>query len=188
MVDVFISYAAPDESYVSQLYDSLKRLQNIEPIVAEWISAPGMNLVEKVKEGLKQSKCVVALITSNSHKEIWPNQEIGFATAKNQLIIPIKEEAVSMRGFLEGIEYIKFDPDNFLYNVSDVIDRLVLEYGIRNFFAVCPKCKNKNLRSLSDRDATRQDELSITYSCDECDVPFTVHSVNLIEDVEYGMA
>lgn len=148
-----------------------------------------MNLVEKVKEGLKQSKCIVVLITSNSYKEIWPNQEIGFAIAQGKLVIPIKEESISMmKGFLDGIEYIKFDPSYFLYNISEVIDRLVTEYGIRNYFAVCPKCKHENLKPLSDRDAVRQDELSIDCSCDECGVPFTVHSVNLIEDVEYGMA
>jgi hypothetical protein len=54
------------------------------------------------------------LLTPNSQFSPYVQQEIGFAKARNKLVIPIVQNETSHSGLamLEGIEYIQFDPND----------------------------------------------------------------------------
>ena len=119
---IFISYATGDETYVKELYDSLSKLENIEVYIPEWVQKK--DVFNQVREGLDTSKAVIVLMTFNSTNTMWLNQEIGYATAKNIPIIPIIEEGIDVKGFLEGKDYFVFNRGDFSYNVQQVITRL----------------------------------------------------------------
>ncbi len=121
---IFISYATGDETYVKELHDSLSKLENMEIYIPEWVQKKDVNFNLKVREGLDTSKVVIILMTFNSTNTIWLNQEIGYATAKNIPIIPIIEEGIDVKGFLEGKDYFVFNRGDFSYNVQQVITRL----------------------------------------------------------------
>jgi len=121
---IFISYATGDETYVKELYDSLSKLENIEVYIPEWVQKK--DVFNQVREGLDTSKAVIVLMTFNSTNTMWLNQEIGYATAKNIPIIPIIEEGIDVKGFLERKDYFVFNRGDFSYNIQQVITRLRL--------------------------------------------------------------
>jgi len=99
---VFISFATGDDDCVTQLNESISRLENVEVYIPNWIQNEGENIDYKIKEGLDSSRVVIVLMTFNSTNTIWLNQQIGYAFAKNIPIILMVEKGIDVKGFLEG--------------------------------------------------------------------------------------
>ncbi|HEV2192219.1 MAG TPA: toll/interleukin-1 receptor domain-containing protein [Nitrosopumilaceae archaeon] len=121
---IFISYATGDEDHIKELHDELFKLGNIEVYIPEWDRVADVNLKSKIKEGINSCSVLIVLLTFNSTNTIWLNQEIGYATAMNIPIIPIIEQGLDVRGFLEGKDYFIFKRGDFSYNIQQVIARL----------------------------------------------------------------
>jgi len=152
---IFLSYGSGDEQYVRALWDSVSVVDGLELYVAEWVQAAGVSLRDKVAYGIDGSRCLIAFYTSAGISSQWMNQEVGYAYAKRVVIIPIKEDYVEIKGFLEGVEYIKFDPydfNNTIYNVlsrlRSIFPQLILEPRLTNFWITCPTESEKFLAVL----------------------------------------
>lgn len=121
---IFISYATGDEDNIKELCDALAKLEDIEVYIPEWDHDKDVDLPSKIKEGINSCSVLIVLLTYNSTNTIWINQEIGYATAKNILIIPIVEQGIDVKGFLEGKDYFIFKRGDFSYNINQVLTRL----------------------------------------------------------------
>lgn len=123
---VFISHSTEDLDIVSTIANRL-RTDDFDVYVAEFRPEPGRRLPEKIQENIESSDCVVVLLTSSAIKSVWVQQEIGIAKSSNKVIIPIVEKGVTVKGVLEGVEYIPLDREK-LNATTDVlaksIDRL----------------------------------------------------------------
>ena len=148
---VFISHSGEDMDLVKPLHDSLSRIVEIAPYVAEYYPKPGLDVKHKIATDLKDSYCVIVLLTRSGVSSQWVNQEIGYAYALPpfpRLIIPIVEEGILIRGFLEGVQYIKLDRTRFEDTISKVIYTLRTiipkghEIGALNLRIECKKCVN----------------------------------------------
>jgi len=120
---VFISHSVADLGLVYQLKHWLE-LNSIETYLAELYPQPGISLADKVARAIEQSNCVIALISRDGGRSKWVNQEIGYAWAKDRLVIPVVEAGESLVGFPEGREYISFDRSNPANAINQVIDYL----------------------------------------------------------------
>jgi TIR domain-containing protein len=94
---------------------SLARLLSqfgVEPYVASWYLTPGEPIGDKVVQQIRESDCVVALLTQNGMRSSWVNQEIGSANIAGRQIIPIVEKGTDRAdlGVLQDREYIEYDP------------------------------------------------------------------------------
>ena len=186
---IFISYATGDDDSVTQLHDSLSRLENIEPYVAEWIQISGKNMDYKVKEGLDSSRAMIALLTFNSTNTMWLNQEIGYAFAKNIPIILIVEKGIDVKGFLEGSDYIIYQRGNFKYNIFQVISKLrlifpqhLLESPLTKFHVTCPLCNKKFLEPMPSQellDTKVKSGENMICNCQFCSTVINVDSMTL---------
>lgn len=88
----------------------------------------GMDVGEDIKERIKNSDVVIAIITHNCKKSIWVNQEIGFALASKDRIIPVMERKVMKKGF----GFIHSNIDSQLFNDDKIeFDRLNIEFSNR---------------------------------------------------------
>ena len=61
-------------------------------------------LAQKVIDGIKKSDFIIPIMTSNSFKEQWINQEIGYSISEGKTIVPIvqKEIIKELKGFIHG--------------------------------------------------------------------------------------
>jgi hypothetical protein len=123
---VFISHSTKDIKIVDKFVDKLKSI-GIEPYVAESDIQPGTILWEKVESNIKNSNCVLAIITKDGSRSKMVHQEIAAAKAIKIRVVPIVEKGVDLKGVLAGREYIVFDkndPDQALINASKYLSNL----------------------------------------------------------------
>lgn len=108
---VFISHSTREQGLVISLANLLSKF-GIEILVAEWYLTPGECLDKKVLEQIKNSDCMVALLTRNGIRSNWVQQEIGYALAYNVLLIPLVEKGIDRKalGVLQDKPYIEYDP------------------------------------------------------------------------------
>ena len=120
MFKVFISHSTEDLEIVSIISNRLK-LIGVDVYVAEFYPEPGKALSDKVLDNLKSSDCVIVLLTHFGAKSTWVQQEIGIAKTLGKPIIPLLEKELSVKGVLEGVEYIQLDQKN----ASAAVERLI---------------------------------------------------------------
>jgi hypothetical protein len=126
---VFISHSTKDIKIVDRFVDKLKSI-GIEPYVAESDIQPGTILWEKLESNIKNSNCVLAIITKDGSRSKSVHQEIAAANALKIRVVPIVEKGVDLKGVLAGREYIVFDkndPDQALINASRYLSNLKLK-------------------------------------------------------------
>jgi len=100
---VFISYSSEDVNKLKALKNALKKRDNIEPVIIADRRSPGNPLTSKVKEGMEEANCLMPILTRESIKNQWVNQEIGYAECKDKItIIPIVEDGImkDLKGFV----------------------------------------------------------------------------------------
>ncbi len=107
----FISYSARDDAVVRCLAAALEAAEPpISPIVVADKREPGKLLADKVTEGIRECDCFVPVLTKSSLRNQWVNQEVGYATAMERLIVPLAEtRAVSLlKGFIHDQKDVPF--------------------------------------------------------------------------------
>lgn len=122
---VFVSHSTADLSLVQQLQYWLE-MNGIEAYLADLYPKPGDTLASKISNAIKQSDCVLAVLTQDGARSQWVHQEIGCAKGAGRLVIPVVEEGIPPTGFVEGVEYIPFKREN----PADAVQRIV-EYLTR---------------------------------------------------------
>lgn len=90
---VFISHSAKDRGLVIALANLLSRF-GVEVYVEEWFLTPGERLDKKAFEQIKNSDCVVVLLTRNGIRSNWVQQEIGYSLQCDKSVIPIVEKGI----------------------------------------------------------------------------------------------
>jgi hypothetical protein len=120
---VFISHSTTDLGLVQQLQYSLET-NGIETYLADLHPQPGDTLASKISNAIEQSNCLIAVLTRDGTRSRWVHQEIGFAKGKGKLVIPVFEEGVSSTGFVEGVEYIRFNRENPADAINKIVDYL----------------------------------------------------------------
>jgi len=126
---LFVSHATRDKKAVELVRSRIEPL-GVSLYLAEHDNKAGERLSSKVEDSLSRSDAVLVLLTPNGYDSLYVQQEIGFATARNKLVIPLlaPELAGVSLGMLNDIEYILFDPTNpadGLARVSERVDALV---------------------------------------------------------------
>ncbi len=109
---IFFSHSSHDRQWCEWLAADAEKV-DITAYLAEHDPQPGKELADKVKHNIKESNALVALLTDNSVASSYVHQEVGYAIAKNKLVIPLVQPgAPPQLAMLQGIEYIEFDFHN----------------------------------------------------------------------------
>jgi hypothetical protein len=120
---VFISHSVSDLNVVYQFKYWLE-VNGIGVYVADTQPQLGVPLPVKISNGIKQTDCVIAILTQNGDRSAWVNQEIGYAKAAGKLVIPVVEEGVDPKGFVAGVEYTTFQPHAPTTGITNIINYL----------------------------------------------------------------
>lgn len=99
---LFISYASDNYDKVKLIKKELADHPLFEPYIVADRRRPNNALVKLVKEGIESSYCIIPIISPQSYKEQWINQEIGYAEGVRIPIKPIVEESLLSGDHLKG--------------------------------------------------------------------------------------
>ena len=100
--ELFISYSDADYDKVKLIIEELKSHTTFKPLIIANNRQAGKLLADKVKNGINRAHIIIPILTENSIKEQWLNQEIGYATAMNKKIMPIIQRDLidNLKGFI----------------------------------------------------------------------------------------
>ena len=121
MEKVFLSHSTKDEKLVSKIEELLYDY-GIQVYIAERDIQLGKHLSEKVILNIESCDYFMLLYTDNVKNSQYVNQEIGYWIKKKGFsqLIPLVQKGLKPEAFLEGIEYIEFEPSNAEFSINNV--------------------------------------------------------------------
>jgi len=121
----FISYSNQDRLVASKVKEFLAEY-NIEGFLAH----EDINVSEewrgRIIEELNQARVFVPLLSAAFKQSEWASQEMGFALAKNALIIPLSIDGTAPFGFVAAVQgrRIPSNPDYYPLLIDPIISNL----------------------------------------------------------------
>jgi hypothetical protein len=106
---LFISYSNENLNKVKLITKELAKHKYIVPLIVANNREPNKALVKKVTTGIKSAYRVIAILTQNSIRTQWINQEIGYAFGKGIPVIPIIEQNLLDNDALKGFIHKQID-------------------------------------------------------------------------------
>jgi len=132
-VKVFVSHSVHDIHLVRQLAQQLDNY-GFEPIIAEDIQEPGVQLMEKFREKIREATIFLVIFTDQSVRSKWVIEETNYARQIGKPIIPLKEESLKIELDIEWIEFSRYEkPEIFASKIINAI-----ESRLRNIPQVTP--------------------------------------------------
>ncbi len=102
---IYISHAEQDEELAQELSRALWRV-GLESYAAMYKLSPGISRAERVSFGIRNSDCLVALLTKDGSASATVCQEIGLARGIDLLVIPLLEENADLPFLIEHLNPI----------------------------------------------------------------------------------
>ena len=119
---VFISHTnGPEDMTVVRRLASNLQMLGVTAYIAEDDRRPGKYLSRKIQENIQSSDWVIGLWTDDASKSAYVNQELGFAWEKVP-VAPLVQRGIKPKGFLEGQEYISFDPEDSHLGIKEMAE------------------------------------------------------------------
>ncbi|MCU4741498.1 toll/interleukin-1 receptor domain-containing protein [Halobacteria archaeon AArc-m2/3/4] len=122
---IFVSHAPADLELVQELFSTVKNFPFGVHIALEEVESGRSR--KRLEGRLANSDLVVAVLTAESAKSQWINQEIGYALAKGIPVLPLYESGDLRGGFVTEIEGVTLDRENLSFTVFNLLCRLRAE-------------------------------------------------------------
>jgi hypothetical protein len=148
---VYISHSPADEDLALQLSRALWRV-GLESYVALCNLTPAISLSERVSFGIRNSECLVALVTEEGAASPELCQEIGLARGLDLLIIPLLEEGARLPFMIEHLRPLVFQEDGFADAVGQLIRTLRELSRLEWLKILCPKCGEEMTQYLTPQE------------------------------------
>lgn len=107
MTQVFISYADEDRNIMEKIRNSLQR-ESITVWTNKTDIQTGESFEEAIKRGIEQADNIVFLLSPNSLKSAYCQQELKLAITLNKRIIPLLLQAVDLEQIPEQLRYLQY--------------------------------------------------------------------------------
>ena len=124
---VFVSHSK-NYSFVKKLKDRLM-YSGVSCFVAHKDIEPTKKWQREIMEALKSMEMMFCLITKDSCKSWWVNQEIGFALARGIPIIPIKLDGYDPKGFINEIQAMSLNINNIESSANDLVRVIIKRFS-----------------------------------------------------------
>lgn len=188
---VFVSHAPEDLDRVTEIVGPLRNLPIDLYIAGEEVDPDRGR--KHLKRRMADSDLVVSVLTERAIEDYWVNQEIGYATAEEQTIVPLVADAVDQPGYVADIEAVDLDDDAPEVTVYDLLTRLrdelepIGELTMPSWY-VSFRCTRTNCREMVVLEIEqRQHELwkqyergnTITATCDDCGAAYEFNPATL---------
>jgi len=148
---VYISHSPADEEMALQLSRALWRV-GLESYVALYNLSPAISLAERASFGLRNSECLVALLTVEGSFSPEVCQEIGLARGLDLLIIPLLEEGAKPPFLIEHLRPLVFREERYADAVGLLIKTLRELSRLEWLKVTCPKCGEEMTQYLTPQE------------------------------------
>ncbi len=167
---VYISHHREDELMALQLSRSLERV-GLESYSALYNLSPAISLAERVSFGVRNSECLVAMLTKSAALSADVGQEIGLARGIDLLVIPLLEGGAKLPFLIEHLRPIVFSEDSFADCIGLLIKTLRDLSRLEWLKVACPKCGEEMTQYLTPQeevDSALQKGSSLETICSYC--------------------
>jgi ribosomal protein S27E len=148
---VYISHSPADEDMALQLASTLWRV-GLESYVALYNLSLAISLAERASFGLRNSECLVALLTVEGSSSPEVCQEIGLARGLELLIIPMLEEGAKLPFLIEHLRPLLFREESYADAVGLLIKTLRELSRLEWLKVTCPKCGEEMTQYLTPQE------------------------------------
>lgn len=124
-MQIFISYSTADLALVRQIADAIR--PRAKPVFWNQDKDPGSDSWGTIFQWIEESNAVLAVITGKVlARGASVNQELGYARKAGKVILPLVASDVPKAelGFLNGITWIGFDPQNPGSAITEVLQKI----------------------------------------------------------------
>ena len=167
---VYISHHREDELMASQLSRALERV-GLESYVALYNLSPAISLAERVSFGVRNSECLVVLLTKKSSRSVAVGQEIGLAKGIDLLVIPLLEEGAELPFLIDHLLPIAFSKENYADCIGLLIKTIRDLSRLEWLKVACPKCGEEMTQYLTPQeevDSALQKSSNLETICSYC--------------------
>lgn len=167
---VYISHHREDELMAYQLSRALERV-GLESYVALYNLSPAISLAERVSFGVRNSECLVALLTQKSSRSVTVGLEIGLAKGIDLLVIPLLEEGAKLPFLIDHLLPIAFSKENYADCIGLLIKTIRDLSRLEWLKVACPKCGEEMTQYLTPQeevDSALQKSSSLETICSYC--------------------
>ena len=148
---VYISHSPADEDLALQLAAALWRV-GLESYAALYNLSPAISLAERATFGLRNSECLVALLTAEGSSSPEVCQEIGLARGLDLLIIPLLEEGARLPFLIGHLRPLVFREERYADAVGHLIKTLRELSRLEWLKVTCPKCGEEMTQYLTPQE------------------------------------
>ncbi|MGB3919695.1 toll/interleukin-1 receptor domain-containing protein [Methanothrix sp.] len=148
---IYISHDPDDEDLALRLSLALERV-GLESYSALYNQSPAIALADRVSFAIRNSECLVALVTQKGSRSPLLCQEIGLARGIDLLIIPLQEEGVQLPFLIDSLRPLSFRRESYADAIGILI-KTIRELGRLEWLkVVCPRCGEEMTQYLTDQD------------------------------------
>jgi hypothetical protein len=148
---IYISHSPTDEDMALQLARALWRV-GLDSYAALYNLSPAISLAERASFGLRNSECLVALLTEKGSISPQVCQEIGLARGLDMLIIPLLEEDAKPPFLIEHLRSLLFTEERYVDVVGLLIKTLRELTRLEWLKVACPKCGEEMTQYLTPQE------------------------------------
>ena len=167
---VYISHSERDEDLALEISSSLWRI-GLESYSTMYIPSPGLTRADKVSFGVRNSECLVAVISQEGRNSAIVGQEIGLARGIDLLIIPLLEQGVELPFLLEHLRPITFSRERYCDAIGVLIKTLRDLSRLEWLKVKCPECSEEMTQYLTSQeevDGALERGFSLETICSYC--------------------
>ncbi len=148
---VYISHSERDDEMALQISHALWRV-GLESYVAMHSICPGISRAERVSFGIRNSECLIALLTEGGCRSATISQEIGFARGIDLLIIPLLEKNAALPFLIEHLMPINFTAAGYRDAIGLLIKTIRDLSRLEWLKVSCPKCGEEMTQYLTPQE------------------------------------
>lgn len=148
---IYISHSPDDEDMAMQLSRSLFRV-GLESDVALYNLFPAISQSERASFCIRNSDCLVALLTKEGSCCPEVCQEIGFARGLDMLIIPLLENGAILPFLIEHLRPFDFERVGFSIAIGSLIRTLRELSRLEWLKVTCPICGEEMTQYLTPQE------------------------------------
>lgn len=159
---VYISHSEEDDDLAKELGLTLWRV-GLESFTGVNKKSIMLRRAERAAFGIRNSECFVPILTTNGILSRAVNQEIGYARALDQLIIPLLESGADLPFFISHLRPITFNRSAFEDALAELI-RAIRDLTHLEWLRIqCPGCGEEMTQYLTPQEDVDRAMISGTY-------------------------
>jgi len=148
---LYISHSEQDVGLALEISQAMWRV-GLESYAAMYNLAPGISRAERISFGIRNSECLIALLTPESAMSPTVNQEIGLARGIDLLTIPLLEKGAQLPFLIEHLKPISFSSNEFKDAIGTLIKTIRDLSRLEWLKVACPKCGEEMTQYLTTQD------------------------------------